>query len=93
MDTVQYDFPFCQSIELTKPVPKGGHHFYWKAEIENAGLIIRTWLGDNNGAPFDGYAVRTIASHECQDKNPIQEMWRRAMDKIERQDFIIVNGN
>lgn len=51
-------FPFSQSIELTKPVPKGGHHFYWKAEIENAGLIIRTWLGDNSGAPFDGYAVR-----------------------------------
>ena len=93
MDTVQNDFPFCQSIELTKAVPKGGHHFYWKAEIENAGLIIRTWLGDNSGTPFDGYAVRTIASHECLDKNPIQEMWRRAMDKIERQDFIIVNGN
>ena len=50
MDTVQNDFPFCQSIELTKPVPKGGHHFYWKAEIENAGLIIRTWFGDNSGS-------------------------------------------
>ena len=59
MDTVQNDFPFSQSIELTKPVPKGGHHFYWKAEIENAGLTIRTWFGDNTGAPFDGFAVRT----------------------------------
>jgi hypothetical protein len=93
MDRAQYDFPFYHSIELTKAIPKGGHHFYWKAEIENAGLIIRTWFGDNRGTPFDGYAVRTIASHECQDKNPIQEMWRRAMDKIEQQDFIIVNGN
>ncbi len=85
-------FPFFQSIELRKPVKMACTHYHWKAEIEDSTLTIRTWLGDDRGTPFRGCAVKTIANHECQDNNPVHEMWRRALDKIERQDFIIVNG-
>lgn len=86
------EFPFLQCVELAKPTPLGDHQFYWKAEIANNVLTICTWFGDNCGAS-KGYVVETIAHHACHEKNPCREMWRRAMDKIDRQGFIIVNGN
>lgn len=87
------ELPFLTFIELSKSVLPGGYQFFWKAEIACTGLVIRTWLGDHLGKPFGKCEVVVIASNDCQRECPVQEMWQRAMEKIEEQDFIIVNGN
>jgi len=93
MELAQLDFPFCQSIELAKQIPTTGFRYHWKAEADSFGLTIRIWLGDTEGVPFQTCITRTIKSQECKNESPIQEMWRRVLEKIDRQDFIIVNGN
>ena len=93
MDMAQPDFPFRQSIELAKQVPETGFRYHWKAEVNAPGLIISMWLGGSDGTPFERSVTRTIKSQECKNECPIQEMWYRVLVKIDRQDFIIVNGN
>lgn len=93
MDIAHPDFPFRQSIELAKQVPETGFRYHWKAEVDTLGLTIRMWVGGFGGKPFETCVTRTIKSQECKNECPIQEMWRRVLVKIDRQDFIIVNGN
>lgn len=93
MDIAHHDFPFRQSIELAKEIPLTGFRYHWKAEVDALGLTIRIWLGGIDGVPFQTCVTRIIKSQQCKNKNPVQEMWRRVLEKIDRQDFIIVNGN
>jgi hypothetical protein len=51
------------------------------------------WVGGFENTTFETCVTRLIKSQECKNKSPIQEMWRRVLVKIDRQDFIIVNGN
>ena len=92
MNIAQSEFPFRQSIELAKQIPETGFRYHWKAEVDALGLTIRMWVGGFENTTFETSVTRIIKSQECKNKSPIQEMWRRVLVKIDRQDFIIVNG-
>lgn len=91
MEMVQQDLPFRQSIEMTKPVPGTGFRHHRKTEVDALGSTIRMWVGGFGGTPFETCVVRAVKNRERRSECPIQEMWRRVLLEIYRQDFIIVN--
>lgn len=81
-------FPFMQTIELMKPI-SSGKSIYWKAEATKDTLTVCTWCGDDQ---CQGRVLNTLPSNQCLDDDPVQEMWRRATDKLEKQNFHFING-
>lgn len=51
------------------------------------------WVKGFGGTSFETCAIRAVKNRECRSECLFQEMRRRVLLKIDRQDFIIVNLN
>lgn len=81
-------YPFTQTIELMKPVPDG-KAVYWKAQASQDALTVCLWCEDE---PEHARTTQQIPCDDCVDKDPVQEMWRRAADKLEQLSYHFING-
>ena len=85
-------FPFSRSIHLVRDTHTNGIRHHWKAEAELYHLKFCTWIGDDEEPHPSRVTVHTIGWGQCIDEDPVQEMWRQAAEKIEKDHYHFHNG-
>ncbi|MDR3045346.1 MAG: hypothetical protein LBU75_13945 [Desulfovibrio sp.] len=85
-------FPFSRSIHLVRDIHTNGVRHHWKAEAELYLLKVSTWTGDDEEPHPSRVTVHTIGWGQCIDEDPVQEMWRQAAEKIEKDHYHFHNG-
>ncbi len=83
----------CTKCVLLTRACGSGLHQCWHCAVGSRGLTIRTWLGDGQSWEPPDCVTQLLAPQDCLDCDPVQEMWRRATEKIERQGYSWRTGN